>query len=83
VIAGNADLSDMFEYFGFNDEDEKFEASTVSGWAIEMLGEIPTAGRTFEYRSLNFEVMKSTVKKVLQLKATVSDRKEENSDDED
>lgn len=83
LIAGNADLSDMFEYFSFEDDDEKFEASTVSGWVIEMLGEIPTAGRKFEYRTLDFEVMKSTVKKVLQVKATVSDRKEENSTEED
>ena len=83
VIAGNADVSDMFEYFGFENDDEKFEASTVSGWVIEMLGEIPTAGKAFEYRNLDFEVMKSTVKKVLQVKVTVSDRIDDHSRDEE
>jgi CBS domain containing-hemolysin-like protein len=83
IIAGNADVSDMFEYFGFDGDDDKFEASTVSGWVIEMLGEIPTVGKTFEYRTLDFEVMKSTVKKVLQVKATLSDRKEENQTEDE
>ena len=83
IIAGNADVSDMFEYFGFENDDEKFEASTVSGWVIEMLGEIPTAGKAFEYRNLDFEVMKSTVKKVLQVKVTVSDRIDDHSKDEE
>ena len=83
IIAGNADVSDMFEYFGFDGDDDKYEASTVSGWVIEMLGEIPTVGKTFEYRTLDFEVMKSTVKKVLQVKATISDRKEEDQTEEE
>ena len=83
MIVGNADLADMFEYFGFENDDEKFEASTVSGWVIEMLGEIPTAGKTLEYRNLDFEVMKSTVKKVLQVKATVSDRTDEDANEEE
>ena len=83
IIAGNADVSDMFEYFGFDGDDDKYEASTVSGWVIEMLGEIPTVGKTFEYRTLDIEVMKSTVKKVLQVKATISDRKEEDQTEEE
>jgi putative hemolysin len=80
MIAGNADVSDMFEYFGFDGDDDKFEASTVSGWVIEMLGEIPTVGKAFEYRTLDFEVMKSTVKRVLQVKLTIL-TKETNKDD--
>ena len=67
LVDGNALLSDTFEYFNLEGADE-FEANTVSGWAIETLGEIPPAGRSFDYKNLHVEVTKSTVKRILQLK---------------
>ena len=83
LIDGNADLSDMFEYYGIERDQEDFEASTVSGWVIEILGEIPHAGKKLEYKNLDVEVLKSTVKKVLQVKVTLVDRpEEENTEDE-
>ncbi len=77
LIDGNADVSDMFEFYGLDGDEDKFEASTVSGWVIENLGEIPHAGKQFEYKALDIEVTKSTVKKVLQVKVTLTDREEE------
>ena len=47
----------------------KFDASTVSGWIIEYLGEIPSVGKEFEYSGYIFKVLKSTVKKVLEVSA--------------
>ena len=74
LVDGNADLSDTFEYFGLtNDEDEEFEAATVSGWIIESLGEIPRAGAKLTYKNLEVEVIKSSVKKVLQIKVKVNE----------
>ena len=69
LVDGKALLSDTFEYFEMEGADE-FEANTVSGWAIETLGEIPPAGRSFDYKNLHVEVTKSTVKRILQLKFT-------------
>ncbi len=71
VVDGNAPLSDTFKFFGFEGEDEEFEAYTLSGWAIEQLGEIPVAGKQFEYKNLKVEVTKSTVRRILQLRITV------------
>ena len=61
--------------YGITDED--FEANTVSGWVIESLGEIPTVGKTFTYENLSVEVLKSTVKKVLQIRVLTTTESEE------
>ena len=71
VIDGNAPLADAFEYLGLAGEEDNFETSTVSGWVIEKLEEIPHAGKKFEHLNLEVEVLKSTVKKVLQIKVVV------------
>ena len=77
VVDGNAQLSDTFEFFGLEDEKEKFDANTLSGWVIEYLCEIPTAGVKFDYLTLKVEVLKSTVKRVLQVKITHTPTEEE------
>lgn len=76
LVDGNALLSETFEYFELDGADD-FEANTVSGWAIETLGEIPPAGRSFDYKNLHVEVTKSTVKRILQLKFTFEREVEE------
>lgn len=81
VVDGNASVSEAFEKFGIEDEEENFDASTVSGWIIEHLGEIPTSGAKFSYLNLDVEVLKSTVKKVLQVKIVVNE-KEQNEEQE-
>ena len=81
TVDGNAPVSDAFEYFNLKGEEDKFEASTVSGWVIEMLGEIPRAGAKLSYLNLDLEVMKSTVKRVLQVKVTVNEPKEQTEED--
>ena len=76
IIAGNAPIADTFEFLGLEGEEDNFEASTVSGWVIEKVEEIPHAGKKFSHRNLDVEVMKSTVKKVLQIKVIVNDHEE-------
>ncbi len=76
IVDGNAPIKDTFTFFGYEDEDEKFDANTLSGWAIEFLGEIPVVGAKFSYLSLDFEVLKSTVKRILSLKITLTEREE-------
>lgn len=73
VVDGNAPLDDMFEFFALEGEDEKFEAQTVSGWVIEQLEEIPHAGAKLSHLNLEIEVMKSTVRKVQQVRVTVNE----------
>ena len=77
VVDGNAPLTDMFEYFELSGEEDNFDAYTVSGWVIEKMEQIPHAGARFEYLNLEIEVMKSTVKKVQQIKVTVNEKAQE------
>jgi len=81
LVAGNAPLKDAFEFFKLDGEEDEFEANTLSGWAIETLGEIPHAGKTFEYKTLKVEIMKATVKRILQLKITVIEQTEEDEEE--
>ncbi len=81
LVDGNAPLSDTFEYFGLKVENDQFDANTLSGWIIENMGEIPHAGGKFEFENLVFEVTKSTVKRVLQVKVTVKEETEELKED--
>ena len=81
LVAGNAPLSDTFEFFGLDGEDDEFEANTLSGWAIETLGEIPLAGKSFDFKKLHVEITKSNVKRILQLKITVNEQTEETEEE--
>ena len=82
LVDGNAPLSDAFEYFGLKGEEENFEASTLSGWLIEYLGEIPPAGKKTEYQNVEFEITKSSVKRILQVKAKIKPLKEDEKEEE-
>ncbi len=77
TVDGNAPVADMFKYFSLDGEEENFEATTVSGWVIEKLGEIPRAGTKLSHANLDVEVNKSTVKKVLQVKVIVNELNKE------
>ena len=68
LVDANAPLCDLFAYYELDEDDDNFEAYTVSGWIIEQLGEIPVAGTKFEFAGLSFEVTNTTVKKILQVK---------------
>ena len=70
MVDANAPLCDLFAYYELDEDDDNFEAYTVSGWIIEQLCEIPTAGTRFEFAGLSIEVKKSSLKKIQQVKIT-------------
>lgn len=72
LVDGNTPLSDMFKYFELEGEEDNFDANTVSGWIIEQMGEIPKAGQKLTHLNLEIEVLKSTVKKIQQVKVILS-----------
>ena len=74
LVDGNTPLHETFKFFEMEDESENFEANTTSGWVVEKLGLIPRAGTKFDHLNLDIEVLKSTVKKVLQIKVKVNDK---------
>ncbi len=80
IVDGNAHISDFFEKFAL-EEDESLDANTVSGFIIGLLGIIPHAGYQFEYKNLSIEIMKSTVKRILQVKVSVNAEMEEQTNE--
>ena len=77
LVDGNAPLADFFAYFGLKGEEEKFDTTTLSGWLIERIGEIPKTGYKTEYMGLETEITKATVKRILQVKVYVKETAEE------
>ena len=68
IFDGNAPLGNAFEVLGIDPEKaEDYDANTVSGWVIELLGEIPVNGKKFDFENFTVEVLKSTVRKVLRI----------------
>ena len=77
LVDGGVPLSDFFAHFALAGEEEKFDTITLSGWLIERIGEIPKTGFKFEYLNLEIEIVKATIKRVLQVKVFVKEIKEE------
>lgn len=68
LFDGNAPIDKAFEILNIdNDVSDTFDASTVSGWVIEMLGEIPQVGKEFSYENFKIKILKANIKKVLQI----------------
>ena len=66
VINCSADLHDLFEEFDLGDSDE-FESASVGGWAMELLGKIPSVGDTFDIKGWHITVTKATSHHATQL----------------
>ena len=66
VINCSADLHDLFEEFDLGDSDE-FESASVGGWAMELLGKIPSVGDTFGFKGWHITVTKATSHHATQL----------------
>lgn len=77
LIDGNCPLADMFKFFELDGEEDKFDSVTVSGWVIEKLGLIPHVNTKLSHLNLDFMVLKSTVKKIQQVRVTVNPPAEE------
>lgn len=65
LFDGGVRLEELLEKYGIG---EQFEADTVGGWTAEMLGKIPSAGDSFEYRGLHCEVTGMEKRRVTEVK---------------
>ena len=62
---GNMRIYDFFEELDIDDRDFDDDNATLGGWAIEMLGDYPKVGDSFDYKNLTI-----TVKKLQNLRVT-------------
>ncbi|MBE7084471.1 MAG: HlyC/CorC family transporter, partial [Clostridiales bacterium] len=56
-VDGKCELSELFELFDMEDEDEKYESNTVGGWTTECFGEIPPIGEVIREGRLEIKVV--------------------------
>ena len=68
VVSGGMDVDRLVELFGARPEGR--EAATVAGLISELAGHIPRKGEIVENDGLRFEVLKSTDRKVEQVRIT-------------
>ena len=55
----------------------------MSGWIIEHLGDIPPIGYSFEFENLQIDVLKKTMKRILEIKVTILPEKDEDEEEEE
>lgn len=55
IISGDMDLSDLFEIFEMNNDDN-IESISVGGFIVEQLGTIPTVNESVEYKDIRITV---------------------------
>lgn len=83
MVDGRAELDKFFALFGLGDDEaEKFESQTVSGWVIEQTGNIPKKFQSFDYENLTIIVNRLTQRKVLDVKVIINPEKDENAENE-
>ncbi|MDO9629252.1 MAG: hemolysin family protein [Acholeplasmataceae bacterium] len=73
-VKGNADLEDIFDELGI---DEELDFSTVNGWAQDALGKIPSIGEVFSYKNLTVTITGADTKKVLEVNIEVRNPKDD------
>ena len=71
LVNGSLEVDKFFEKFDLLDDEEEYDANTVSGFVTEVLSELPTTGKKFTYKNLKIEVTRTTIKKVVEIKVTV------------
>jgi putative hemolysin len=67
-VDGGMSIDDVNEELGINLPEGDFE--TIAGFALQMLGHIPTEGRQFEYKNLKFEIIEMKDLKIETVKVT-------------
>jgi len=68
-----ADIDKMYEYFGLEGESE---SSTVGGWIIDTLKQIPKKGDTFTYENLTVTITKADQKRAVECLVEVEQNEE-------
>lgn len=56
-VDGDMVISDFLELADIRENDFEAESETLGGWTVEMFGEFPKAGDSFQYRNLTITVL--------------------------
>lgn len=81
MVKGDAEIDDLIDRFGVEEEDEEFDFITVSGWAIAELHHIPKVNEEFDYKNLHVTITKADQRKVLEVKVKIQKEEEDKEND--
>ena len=81
MVKGDAEIDDLIDRFGVEEEDEEFDFITVSGWAIAELHHIPKVIEEFDYKNLHVTITKADQRKVLEVKVEIQKEEEDKEND--
>ena len=81
MVKGDAEIDDLIDRFGVEEEDEEFDFITVSGWAIAELHHIPKVNEEFDYKILHVTITKADQRKVLEVKVEIQKEEEDKEND--
>lgn len=79
VFEGKTLLNDFFKILNLDDDifdDVKGDADTLAGLVLELVGEIPQAGGTVQYKNFVFKVISSDMRRIKQIKVTYREEPE-------
>ena len=69
LVACQTNLEDLFEELDIREDPDEFESTSVGGWIMEELGEVPDVGDWFDYQGYRFSVTKAEERRVLEVMA--------------
>lgn len=69
LVAGQTDLEDLFEELNIEKDPDEFESTSVGGWTMEELGDVPNVGDWFDFEGYRFSVTKAEERRVLEIMA--------------
>lgn len=76
----SAGMDDMFEFFDLEEPEDEYDSVTVSGWVMEQLGKIPSAGDSFEFQNMKVTVVKAAARHAILIRIELHDRKTDKED---
>jgi len=69
IISGKMPISEMCDELDLSYNYDEKDISTVAGFALDIIGEIPSVGESFEYEDYQFTVSEMDEQRLMQLKA--------------
>lgn len=71
-VLGSADVDDLFELFEIFRTEEEYDSTTVGGWVVEVLEQIPEVGTEFTCEGLHVTVKETDDRKVIAIEVKKS-----------
>lgn len=71
------------EFFEFFDLECETESTSLSGWIMEQLGDVPEVGNTFTYENLDITVLETDIHRAVYISVKVNEKAENEESEEE